>query len=202
MPQTTLARPLEETLLEKAESRSDALTAFKLAHRRFLDGRRIEMQELATALGVNRTTLFRWVGGRDDLLAEVVWSVAVPTLAAAQDAARRRRGGARIADVMGRFASSAIDSPFFTTFLQREPERAMRILTTRATSFQGRMVSAVEAMIGAEVEAGRLNPPLTVHDLAYLVVRIAETFIYSNIVAGETPDPAKVRQAIAALLRD
>lgn len=39
-------------------------------------------------------------------------------------------------------------------------------------------------------------------DLAYLTLRITETFVYADTIAGETPDPAKVRQAIRALLRD
>src|SRR5690348_8179422 len=46
------------------EHRPDPMTAFRIARRWFQAGRRIEMQELAAELGVNRATLFRWVGGR------------------------------------------------------------------------------------------------------------------------------------------
>ena len=53
-----------------------------------------------------------------------------------------------------------------------------------------------------EIDAGRIDPPLPLRDLAYLTLRITETFVYADTIAGETPDPAKVRQAIRALLRD
>jgi hypothetical protein len=40
-----------------------------------------------------------------------------------------------------------------------------------------------------------------VHDLAYLMIRILSSFVYSDLITGEIPDPAKVRQAAAALLQ-
>ena len=45
------------------------------------------------------------------------------------------------------------------------------------------------------------DPPLPLRDLAYLTLRITEPFVYADTIAGETPDPAKVRQAIRALPR-
>lgn len=62
------------------------------------------MRELATELGVNRATLFRWVGSRDDLLAEIIWSLGEPTLALAAVGAQGH-GGQRIAMIMGHFAA-------------------------------------------------------------------------------------------------
>ena len=72
-------------MLAAPDRRPDPLTAFRVARGWFLAGRRIEMQELAAELGVNRATLFRWVGSRDDLLAEIIWSLAEPTLKHAID---------------------------------------------------------------------------------------------------------------------
>jgi len=43
--------------------------------RLFVAGQRIEHGDLATPSGVGRSTLHRWVGSRDDLLAEIVWSL-------------------------------------------------------------------------------------------------------------------------------
>src|ERR1700760_251534 len=60
------------------ERKADALDAFRVARRWFMAGRRIEMQELAAELGVNRATLFRWVGGRDDLAGEIVAAAGDP----------------------------------------------------------------------------------------------------------------------------
>src|SRR6201991_1597415 len=100
MTDTQLSRMLAAT-----ERRPDALTAFRIARRWFMAGRRIEMQELAAELGVNRATLFRWVGGRDDLLGEILWSLAEPTLAAAIEASDGN-GAGRITAAIGHFAAS------------------------------------------------------------------------------------------------
>jgi AcrR family transcriptional regulator len=186
--------------LAAAASRTDALTAFTLARRTFIEGRKIEMQELAAELAVNRATLFRWVGGRDDLLAEVIWSVTEPTLAAAMSGASGV-GGRRVASAVGRFAVTVHESKFFVGFVQREPERALRLLTTRASTYQRRLIDYVESTLQAEIDAGHLDPPLPVHDLAVVVVRIAETFLYTDMITGDTPDASKVEQALTALLR-
>lgn len=73
-------------------------------------------------------------------------------------------------------------------------------MTTRAGGVQHRIVAKIEALLAGEVAAGTLEPPLPVHDLAFLLVRITETFVYTNIISGERPDAAKVVQASAALL--
>lgn len=182
--------------------RPDALIAFRTARRAFLQGRRIEMQELAVEVGVSRATLFRWVGGKDQLVSEIIWSIALPTFRQAVQDAGRRRGGQRIAAVLGSFATAVIASAPFMGFVQREPERALRLLTTRAGVFQGRFLGLVEELLEEQIRKGQLEPPLPLHDLAYLTVRITETFVYADAIAGETPDPGRVRQAIKALLRD
>lgn len=197
MSQTPLSR-----MLENHEHRPDALAAFKLARRWFIAGQRIEMQELASELGVSRATVFRWVGSRDELLVEIIWSTTLPTFQQAVAETKGVSGGRRIAAVLSRFAALAIESPFFMQFVQREPERALRLLTTKASWFQGRLMGVVEALLQEEVDAGALRPPLAMHDLAYVVTRISETFIYADVVAGELPDPEKVREVVGALLRD
>jgi AcrR family transcriptional regulator len=192
--QTQLGR-----MLAAPDRRPDPLTAFRVARRWFLAGRRLEMQELAAELGVNRATLFRWVGGRDDLLGEIIWSLAEPTLRRVIDEPSGQ-GGWRIATAAGRFATLVDQAPFIREFLRREPERALRILTTRASTVQARMVSAIEALLRDEITHGRLQPPLPPPELAYLIVRIIESFLYADIITGEQLDITKAEQAIAALL--
>jgi AcrR family transcriptional regulator len=194
---TVLARQLART---ETLARPTALDAFKLARRRFKAGERIEMQLLAERLGINRVTLHRWVGSRDELLCEVLWSLAEPTLANAR-AAARTRGGARVADTLERFMKDVLATDYMRQFLEREPEIALRILTTKRTAFQARLVAFMHDVIAEETDAGALDPPLPIDDLAYLVVRIAESFFYTDIIARGQPHPTKARQAIAALLR-
>ena len=181
------------------ERKPDALDAFRVARRWFTAGRRIEMQELAAELGVNRATLFRWVGGRDDLLAEILWSLAEPALAAAVEATEGS-GAQRITGVIGRFATTIDQADFLRQFLRREPERALRILTTRAGTVQERLVEAIDSLLNDEVSQGHLHSPLPRRDLAYLIVRIVESFLYAEFITGDEPDIAMAELAVGALL--
>lgn len=195
-PATALARQLDG----EAQARPTALDAFKLARRQFIGGQRIEMQALASELGVSRVTLHRWVGTRDDLLGEVIWSLAAPTIRKAQ-AATRARGSEGIAEILWRFITATHQAPFMREFLEREQEIALRVLTTKSAPVQSRVVAAVQEMLVAEANAKRLELPMQPDDLAYVIVRLAESFTYTDVITGGQPNPDKARQAIAALLR-
>jgi AcrR family transcriptional regulator len=181
------------------ERKPDALDAFRVARRWFVAGRRIEMRELAAELGVNRATLFRWVGGRDDLLGEILWSLAEPALAAAIGASEGN-GTQRITAAMVRFATMVDQADFLREFLRREPERALRILTTRAGTVQARLVGAIDTLLNDEVSQGNLRSLLPLRDLAYLIVRIVESFLYAEFITGEEANIAMVELAVGALL--
>jgi len=120
--------------------------ALRLARRKFLAAQRIDMTALASELGVNRVTLYRWVGSRDALMVEVLWSLAAPTLAGA-DAAVRARGGERIVQVITRFLDAVITNAGMRRWLADEGELAMRLLTRHDTGFQPRLIGAVHGLL-------------------------------------------------------
>ena len=181
-----------------------ALRAFREARHTFIAGSRIDMGALAASLGVDRTSLFRWVGNRDRLLSEILWSLAVPTLdgaARAADAAGSA-GAARIVDVLDRFTADLIEAPYFRSFLTREPARALRLLTTTDSDVQSRFVGRVTALIEHEQASGTFDPgPLSAEELARLLVRISESFTYAEFISGETPNPERARAAFEYVLR-
>jgi AcrR family transcriptional regulator len=178
----------------------DATDALRLARRTFRAGERLDTQKLAAELGVDRTTLFRWVGNRDQLLVAVLTSLADPTLRAAA-AAAGGTGPERIAGVLRLFSEALIDAPYYRTFLRRETGRALRLITTKASPLQQHVVAEVERLLEQERDRGHLDPDLALADLAYLVVRIVESFVYADLITGERPDASKVELAVAALLR-
>ncbi|MGY1714660.1 QsdR family transcriptional regulator [Geodermatophilus sp. SYSU D01106] len=170
--------------------------AFRLARRTFLSGERVDMGPLAAELGVDRATLFRWVGNRDQLLTEVIWSLFLPTWRRALDDATGT-GGPRVVDALTRFTRDVCASAPFRAHLRREPERALRLLTTRSADYQVRVTGAFAALLqdsGAAL-------PLPVPDTAYVLTRVAESFIYADLIAGAEPDAAKAAVVYAALLR-
>lgn len=176
----------------------EALRAFQLARRTFIGGERIEMGPLAAELGVDRTSLFRWVGNRDALLSEVLWSLAEASLDHAEQQATGT-GEARVVDILGRFAEGLVTARYFRDFLAREPQRALRLMTTGEFEIQRRYVAAVEELLAEHApDAGRGALPR--HDLAYLIVRISETFSYADLIAGEEPSAERARAAFALVL--
>src|SRR5689334_9858015 len=94
-----------ETALERAlndggrAARPTPLDALGLARRRWLAGERLDMGGLAAELGISRATLYSWVGSRERLLGEVIWSFAEQGVRQARDAAGGE-GSDYIVDVM------------------------------------------------------------------------------------------------------
>jgi hypothetical protein len=170
-----------------------------LARTWFLAGRRVDMGELAGDLSISRATLHRWVGSRDQLLGEILWSLGEASINASWEHVSGR-GAAGVADLITVFVRTANDSKPFRDFLRREPERALRLLTTKASVIQSRTIAKLSTLLTTEIAEGRLEAPLPVPDLAYLLVRIGESFLYTDVITGDEPDPAKAHAAITALL--
>ena len=186
--------------LAGAPPRPSARDAFERARRWFLAGQRIDMQLLADEIGVNRATLYRWVGNRDQFLAEILWSLGEPTLQNIVESTPGA-GGDRISRIVGRLCQTLVDSEPLRAYLTREPESALRLITRSASPVQRRFRDAIEALLAHEVAAGNLHLPLELADLAYVITRIAESFIYTDLITGEPPAPEKAEVTIATLLR-
>jgi Tetracyclin repressor-like, C-terminal domain len=178
---------------------ASALDAFNLARRRFQAGERIEVGALAQELSVNRVTLYRWVGTREALLVEVIWSLTEPTLALEYERAPGK-GGPRIAHAITRFNHDALDHPGMQRFLDEEGEYAMRLLTSADAGYQPRLINAIQQMLAHETEAGNLDLPVDLHDLAYVIVRLGESYFYAKYITGERPDPDRAQPILELLL--
>ena len=180
--------------------RPTALDAFLLGRRRFLAGERIDMSAMASELGVNRVTLYRWVGSREKLLVEVIWSLAHRTLAR-ETRRSRKAGSARIVDIVTRFVAAVLTNPGMSSFLADEGELAMRLLTRRESGFQPRLIGAVRELLEEESERGRLSLAADLQDVAYTMVRIVESYIYLDLITGEEPDARRAESILRLLLR-
>jgi AcrR family transcriptional regulator len=176
------------------------VAAFRVARRTFVAGERVELADIAATVGVNRVTVHRWLGNRTAVLTDVVWSLTEPTLALCDQRAEGH-GGARVAEAMAEFVRLTVQHPGMSAFLDREQETALRILTRRDHAFQQRLIDAVEAMLHREREAGHLPGDYPLDDLAFLVVRVIEGFVYVDPIAGERPDAERASRALHFLLR-
>ena len=184
------------------DHRPAAADALRLARRRFQAAERIDMSALAADVGVNRVTLYRWVGSREQLLVEIVWQLAERTLDRIEaDLASRPPGAARVVATITRFLEAAIANPGMQRWLADEGEHAMRLLTRHETDFQPRLIAAIEALLQEEADAGRLDLPVDLNELAYVIVRLIESYIYLDLITGEQPDARRAEPILRMLLR-
>jgi AcrR family transcriptional regulator len=179
-----------------AASRDDVLDA---ALHRYLRGRRVEVQAIAADLGLGRTTVYRWFGSREGLLGEVLARAADPLVDAARDGARGR-GGRVLLDTFDRLNRSLADARALRTFVEAEPQVALRVITSGAGVLQPHMVARIAGLIDDESRRGTYTPPVDAHTLAYAIVKLAEAFLFNDAVAGMRGDVDRLREVEAALL--
>ena len=158
------------------------------------------MSALAADLGVSRVTLYRWVGSRDRLLVEIIWSLARRTLdnieAEADDA-----GPERIVRVVTRFLEDVIANPGMQRWLAEEGESAMRLLTRGESGFQPRLIDAMHDLLSEQADAGALDLPVDLREVAYVIVRLIESYTYLDLITGEKPDARRAEPILRLLLR-
>jgi AcrR family transcriptional regulator len=188
-----------ERALDGAPPPAAPLDALRLARQQWLRDGRLEMGGLAAELGVSRATLYRWVGGKERLLGEVLWTFAEAAIRDAQ-AAARGSGPAYVADVTERYMRAALEFGPLTRFIEGDPEYALKVLASKHSPMQRRSIAAVRKQLAEQVQAGHLRPALDLDDLAYLIVRIVESYLYSDVITGSEPDIDKAADAIHALL--
>ncbi|MCW2778748.1 MAG: TetR family transcriptional regulator [Frankiales bacterium] len=171
----------------------------RLARHRLNAGQNLEMSALAAELGVNRVTLYRWVGSRERLLVETLWSLGERALAWAREQVPGDHPE-RAVKVVVAFLDRTLAHPGMQHLLATDIELAMRLLTHSAAGFQPRLVQAVEDLLREETAAGRLDVPMHPHELAFIVVRVIESYTYLDVLLGERAEAARAEPALHLLL--
>jgi len=174
--------------------------AFKLARRQWLAGERVEMSALARELGVNRVTLYRWVGSREQLLVEVIWQLAEQAMRILDEEAERT-GADRVVHSASGLVDVAIVNPGMRYWLAQEGEAAMRLLTLRESGYQERLAEWFEQLLREESDDGRLELDADVTDVAYAIVRLMESYVYTDLITGEQPEAGRAEPVLRMLLR-
>ena len=155
---------------------------------------RLDTTVLAAELGISRVTLFRRVGNRDAILGEALWWLAERALRQAAEAhdARPRADGdpdrLRSLAVIEDFRSGLGTAPSLRRLIDDEPATALRILTDPRGRVQPRMIEAYTALFERDVEARGLTPEVPLPLLSYAVVRLGESFLYSDVMVSREPD--------------
>ena len=166
----------------------------------FVAGQRLDMRSLARRIGVARATLYRRVGNREQLLDQVLWWRARRLLTDQVRASADLTGTDRLTAVIGGVLRAiGADRPV-RIFLESDPETALRVLTgSRGAVHQG-MAATLENLIDLERGRGAFDASLDTPTLAFAIVRLADGFLYSDVMADRASGVGRAVIAIEALL--
>ncbi|MDP5182241.1 QsdR family transcriptional regulator [Blastococcus sp. BMG 814] len=176
------------------------------AARTLMSGRRLDTGTLAAELGISRATLFRRAGNRDAILGDALAFLGRRTLAAIE----REHGARPTGDGQAtRLRSLAVSEDFryalstalpVRRLLDEEPATAIRVLTDPQGRVQPRVVEAYTELFQRDVDEHGLVPQIPVPLLALAVVRLGESFLYSDVLAARAPDLKAATTVLDALI--
>jgi AcrR family transcriptional regulator len=168
--------------------RPTADDAVALAREQFLAGERIEMRALAEQLDINRTTLYRWVGEREQLMG-TVFSLLIDEWLELVRPEAEGEGIDLFLDVLRRFLELGAAFEPLNRFTESEPALALRILTDRDGPVTVKAKAVIAGLIddlAPEVEAS--------DDVVSAIGLVAQTLVWANIAADQKPD---IERAVA-----
>lgn len=166
----------------------------------FLEPRRLDMRALAGDLGVARATLYRRVGSRDFLLGEVVWYLTRHAIMRALEQAEGLSGTERVVAVVEGLMTFVKAQPALQRFLEQEPEAALRIMTSKDGRIQSGIIDALERLMAEEETSADMKLGIDRATLAYVIVRIGESFLYADVIADNPPDVPAAVAVVSRLL--
>ena len=179
---------------EQASLKPTPISVFELAHQKWVEGKTINLSEIAVELGIGRATVFRWVGSRDALLEEILWA---RYLYVFKDARKNAPGQGieYVAEVFRRIMQAILDSEALQRFIKEDPHYALRLLAA-SRELQARRHKVCQRMLEEQTARGYLKPRLDIDSLANIINRITESFTYSHPLVGRKP---AVDQAVTAI---
>lgn len=198
--QTPLAMALSH---RKSDERATPLSAFRMARRWWLEGRRLNLSLLAEELDIGRATLMRWVGNKDLLMGEILWSlyrnIYDQAIARAEEDPNLK-GIDFLTQIYTEINIAMINAQPLHDFLRNEPQWGLQLLTSNIAGLQQRLVDTWTRLFEKEIEAGRISPEMDAETLAYFIVRIGEGTIYCDLICGRTADPQPAAHAFRLLV--
>lgn len=171
-----------------------------LARRRFMHGEKLDIAGLAAELGVSRATAYRWAGNAEELTDRVIASLAEETFHLSFREAEGE-GIERLIDAFRRGLRYIARGPYREWLSREDPETALRIVASKYGHAQRTTMRLWEQALDEEVRCGRLELPVGPHKMAYAIVRISESFLYADLIAGEDPDVDSCVEIIKLLLK-
>jgi AcrR family transcriptional regulator len=169
------------------------------ATRQYLAGQSLDMSALATELGIGRSTLYRIVGNREDLLGTLLAQATERTFGRAITSTTAEGGLKYVVEVLDRFMHAVIGARPLRMLSEREPLLFMRLvlLPGQVEQTAGRLIGD---LLATEVAAGRLELPLPPAVCGDAIVRMCDPHLYAHVLGRGEPEIDAALDLIAALL--
>ena len=167
--------------------------------RRYLNGERVDMSDVAHELGIGRATLYRWAGNHDDVLAEVL-ADQTEWLFRHTLVDDGTRGAERVLGVVEGFMRAVLESVPLKALTARDPLLFLR-LATMPGAIEDRAGQLLLEVLEQETAAGQLRLALPAPVLAPAIVRVADALMYRHLVGAEEPDVRSALDLVRLLLR-
>jgi AcrR family transcriptional regulator len=173
--------------------RQDALD---LARAAFLEGSRVEIGVLAEQLSISRVTLYRWFGSREQLLEQLLIQLAGEFTAPAR-AAATGEGDERVVDFARRIMDATAHFEPLRTFVEREPQLALRLLVGESGAVHG---SIAQALLDVIAETHSAEETRALEQQVHAIVRMATALQWSTIAIGDEPETELAVDIVRVLL--
>ena len=198
MPAPALPRPQAKKTGQVSLSARIVSTAARWIY----EGKRLDMQGLADELGVSRVTLFRRVGGREELISQALWRLAERMLDIAVERweAERPEGELHTPGTIRHINAMVAGSAGLRRLLDDEPALTMRVLTDPAGRIQSGFVAFNEELLRRDMDEFGLVPIIEPSALAYALLRLSESFLYADVLAARKPDVETANRLQQALI--
>ncbi len=176
--------------------RAQPQDALDIAKATFLNGERVDMGTLATQLATSRSTLYRWFGSREQLLEEVLVELAQEFSAGARaDAAGQ--GDERVLDFARRVMNATAQFQPLRTFVEREPQLALRLLIGERGAVHSRLAQALFEVVS---EAHSVDEAAALQTHLDVVVQVAATQLWATLAIGDEPQTERVVGIVGVML--
>lgn len=161
--------------------------ALHLAQLMFADEERVDMRSVADRLGVGRTTLYRWVGSRDQLLGEVLAQLSDQTWTRVSDRVAKRAdcsGVTQALEVIRLFMLETSQWMPLRTFAQREPSTALRVLMSPGSPVVDSLRRGFRRAFEENVDPGDAELDAELLDV---MVQLATALEWSPVIINQEP---------------
>jgi AcrR family transcriptional regulator len=170
--------------------------ALDFAQASFFAGERVDMGTLATQLAISRATLYRWFASRDQLLERMLVQLAHQFSAAAH-VDLDVEGDERVLEFARRLMNATVDFQPLRSFIDREPQLALRLLIGQHGAIHTVIAEALLAVID---ETRSPDETASLAGNVDVVVWVATSLQWATLAGGEEPQTERAVEVMRALL--